>query len=233
MKISHLSCPCLVHPLHYRHSYHLKEYRWSTCLLSLPTSWFPSLFPLGLFVGVAFSFVVPRCQACLVLLTRSVVMRFPFLVYMSLPPLDLLPVLLPPRLLTVMMKFSFRVSHIVVLWFYVVVMLWFLPCPSLSHIYSSTSPPLVRPLNLPCSLAALADALSGMVNADLLLLFHMLPHVHPRTPRHSIAQDNMYQCFDHGGPLACRLCKPFCRQWYLPMLQFWPCFAVDTSLTLP
>jgi hypothetical protein len=42
---------------------------------------------------------------------------------MSLLPLGLLPVLLLLRLPTVMTKFPFRVSHTVLLWFRVMVML--------------------------------------------------------------------------------------------------------------
>jgi hypothetical protein len=37
-------------------------------------------------LGPAFPVVVPRCLACLVVLTRSAMMRFPFLIYMSFPP---------------------------------------------------------------------------------------------------------------------------------------------------
>jgi hypothetical protein len=44
-----------------------------------------------------------------------------------------------------------------------------LPRPSVSHLSSSTSPPIVR-LNPPHRLAAAADALSGMVDTDSLLL---------------------------------------------------------------
>jgi hypothetical protein len=42
-------------------------------------------------------------------------------------PISLLPMLLLPRLPTAMTKFSFRVSHTVLLWFCVRVMLMFLP----------------------------------------------------------------------------------------------------------
>jgi hypothetical protein len=45
---------------------------------------------------------------------------------MSLPPLSLLSTLLLPRLPTVMMNFSLRISHSVLPWFCVMVMLRFL-----------------------------------------------------------------------------------------------------------
>jgi hypothetical protein len=64
-----------------------------------------------LIIGMSrFLVVVPMC---LVLPTRSAMMRFPFLVCTSLPTLSLLPVLLLPCLLTVTIKFPFRVSHTV------------------------------------------------------------------------------------------------------------------------
>jgi hypothetical protein len=53
-------------------------------------------------------------------------MRLAFLVCMALSPLSLLPMLLLPRLPTVMTKFSFRVSHTVLLWLCVMIMLRFL-----------------------------------------------------------------------------------------------------------
>jgi hypothetical protein len=89
---------------------------------------------------------------------------------MPLSPLSLLPILLLPCLPTVLTKFSFCVSHTVLLWFCVMVMLRFLsPAP----VFLAFPPPpslLLFALNLPCELAALADALLGMVNSDLLLL---------------------------------------------------------------
>jgi hypothetical protein len=92
-------------------------------------------------------------------------LRFPFLVYMPLPPLNLLL----PRLLTVMMKFPLRVFHTILLWFRVVVLLRFLSC---TPVFLAFPPPslLLFALNMPCRLAAAADALSSMVNSDLLLL---------------------------------------------------------------
>jgi hypothetical protein len=82
------------------------------------------------------------------------------------------PMLLLPRLLIAMMhmQFPFRVSLTVLLWFRVIVMLGFL---SRAPVLLSCPPPPPLPLfalNLPCRLAAVADALSGMVNSDLLRL---------------------------------------------------------------
>jgi hypothetical protein len=93
---------------------------------------------------------------------------------MSLPPLGLLPLL--PRLPTVMMNFPFHVSYIVLLWFLVMVMLRFLPCAPAFLAFAPLLPLLLFALNLlfalrlPRKLAATADALSGMVDTDLLLL---------------------------------------------------------------
>jgi hypothetical protein len=47
-----------------------------------------------------------------------------------------------------------------------------LPCPGVSCLSSSPSPSIVR--TQPCRLAAVADALLGMVNSDLLLLLLLL-----------------------------------------------------------
>jgi hypothetical protein len=69
--------------------------------------------------------------------------------------------LLLPRLLTVMMKFLFRVPHVALLCFRVMVMLNLsLPRPSISA-FPPPPPLLFFALNLPCKLAAAADALSG------------------------------------------------------------------------
>jgi hypothetical protein len=86
---------------------------------------------------------------------------------MSLFPFSLLPMLLLPRLQTVMTKFSFDVSQTVLLWFCVIVR--FL---SRAPMFLASPPPLLLfALNLPCRLAAVADdALLGMVTSDLLLL---------------------------------------------------------------
>jgi hypothetical protein len=113
---------------------------------SLPSSWVPPLCPCGRFLVPAFPVEVPSCLACLMLPTRSTMMRFPFFAYMSLPPLGLLPVLLLPRLPTVMIKFPFHGSHIILLWFHVhgdsaVPSLR----PSLSRLCSSPSSPIVGP----------------------------------------------------------------------------------------
>jgi hypothetical protein len=100
--------------------------------------------------------------------------RFAFLVCMPLSPLSLLPMLLLPRLPTVLTKFSFHVSRIMLLWFCVRVMLRFL---SRTPVFLAIPPPpplLLFALDLPCRLAAVADTLLGMVNSDLLLLLLLL-----------------------------------------------------------
>jgi hypothetical protein len=77
-----------------------------------------------------------------------------------------------PRLPTVMMKFPFRVSHTVLLWFRVMVMLRFLSCTPVFFAFPPPPPLLLFALNLPCRLAAAVDALSGMVSSNMLpLLF--------------------------------------------------------------
>jgi hypothetical protein len=96
--------------------------------------------------------------------------RFTFLVCIALFPLSLLPMLLLPRLPTVMTKFSFHVSHIGLLWFCVMVMLRFLSHATVFLAFTPPPPLLLFALNLPLRLAAVADALSGMVNSDVLLL---------------------------------------------------------------
>jgi hypothetical protein len=83
---------------------------------------------------------------------------------MSPPHLGLLLVLLLPRLLTVMMKFLFHVSHTVRLWFRVMVMPRFLSHAPAFLAFPPPPPPRLFALNLPHRLAAAADAISGMVN---------------------------------------------------------------------
>jgi hypothetical protein len=69
-------------------------------------------------------------------------------------PLSLLPMLLLPRLRTVMMKFPFRVSHTILLWFRAMVMLGFLSRtpvflaipPPPSYCSPSTCPASWRPM---------------------------------------------------------------------------------------
>jgi hypothetical protein len=68
--------------------------------------------------------------------------KFPLLVCVALPPLSLLPMLLPPRLLTVMMKFPLQVSALVLCTGDAEVSLQH---PSVSCLSSSLSPPSVRP----------------------------------------------------------------------------------------
>jgi hypothetical protein len=68
------------------------------------------------------------------------------------------------------MKVPFRILHTLLFWFRVMVMLRFLSC---APVFLAFPPPpslLLFALNLPCRLAAAADALSSMVNSDLLLL---------------------------------------------------------------
>jgi hypothetical protein len=104
----------------------------------------------------------------------SAMMRFPFLMCMSIPHLSLLPVLLLPLLPTVMMKFLFRASHTALLWFRVMVMLRFL---SRAQVFLTCPPPpplLLFALNLPRRLAAAADDLSGIVHTCVLRLL-LLP----------------------------------------------------------
>jgi hypothetical protein len=88
--------------------------------------------------------------------------------------LSFLSMLLLPRRLTVMMKFPFRVSHTALLWFRVMVMLRFLSCAPVFLAFPPPPPLLLFAPNLPCRLAATADALSGMDNSNLLLLL-LLP----------------------------------------------------------
>jgi hypothetical protein len=85
--------------------------------------------------------------ACLGLPARSAMTRFAFLTCFAPSPLSLLPMLLLPCLPTAMTKFR-----------------CFFPPPP---------PLLLFALNLPCRLAAVADALLVMVNSDLL---HLLLH---------------------------------------------------------
>jgi hypothetical protein len=82
--------------------------------------------------------------------------------------------LLLPRLPTVMTKFSFRVSHTVLLWFCVMVMLRLLSCTPVFLAFPPPPPLLLFFLNLPCKLAAVADALLAIVHSDLLLLLRVL-----------------------------------------------------------
>jgi hypothetical protein len=76
--------------------------------------------------------------------------------------LGLLPVLLLIliRLPTVTMKFPFDASHIVLLWFHVMVILRFLPCNPAFVAFAPPSPFLLFTLNLPHRQATAADALS-------------------------------------------------------------------------
>jgi hypothetical protein len=82
--------------------------------------------------------------------------------------------LLLPCLPSVMMMFPFRVSHTVLLWFRVMVMLRLFSRASVFLAFPSPSPLLLFAFNLPCRLAAVADALSGMDNSNFLLLLLLL-----------------------------------------------------------
>jgi hypothetical protein len=97
-------------------------------------------------------------------------MRFPFRVCIPRPTLGLEPSRLPPRLQLVMMKFPLHISHIVLLWFRVImVMLRFLSC---AQVCIAFPPLLFFDLNLPCRLVTTADAPLDNVNIDVLLLVH-------------------------------------------------------------
>jgi hypothetical protein len=78
-----------------------------------------------------------------------------------------------------MMKFPFHVSHIVLLWFHVMVILRFLPCAPAFLAFAPPLPLLMSALNLPRRLEAMADALSGMANTNshILLPLFFLIHV--------------------------------------------------------
>jgi hypothetical protein len=127
----------------------------------------PSRFEL---IGPTFPEVVPRHLACLVLPTISAMKRFPFLICMAHPSVSLLPMRLLPCLPTVMIKLPFCASHTALLWF----VLWCCrgSSPTPGCFLPFRPPPLLLlfALDLPCRLAAVADALSGMIIADLLLL---------------------------------------------------------------
>jgi hypothetical protein len=99
--------------------------------------------------------------------------RFPFLVCASLPPLSLLLELLLPRLTIVNIKFPVRVPHTFLLWFRDMVMLRFLSCAHVCLAYTSPPPLRLFTLHLPCRLAAAADAPSDVFNTDLRFLFNI------------------------------------------------------------
>jgi hypothetical protein len=64
---------------------------------------------------------------------------------------------------TELTKSSFGVSHTVLLWFCVMVMLRFLSCASVFLAFPPPPPLLLFALNLPCRLMAVADALLAVV----------------------------------------------------------------------
>jgi hypothetical protein len=105
-------------------------------------------------------------------------------------PLSLLPVLLLPRMPIVLEKFPFRVSHTVLLWFCVMVMLRVLSCAQAFLAFPPPLPLFLFALTLPRRLAA--TALSGMVNTDLLPLLPLesmlLPWLLYQPPLHPHAK---------------------------------------------
>jgi hypothetical protein len=111
----------------------------------------------------------------LVVPTRSARRRFPFFVCKSLPPpppLGILPVLLLPRLPKVTITFPFHVSHILLLWFHVLVMPWLLTC---APAFAPPLPLLLFALNLLRRLGAAAlsrTVIRFSMNSDLLLLLY-------------------------------------------------------------
>jgi hypothetical protein len=118
--------------------------------------------------------------------------RFAFLVCMALSPLSLVPMLLLTRLPTVLTKFSFCVSHTVLLLFCVMVMPRFLSSALVFLAFPPPPPLLLLALTLSCRLAAVADALLGTVNSDLLLLLLLLPGQDIRLP-------HLYQSEQHAA----------------------------------
>jgi hypothetical protein len=112
-------CRIIEHPLHYRHRHYLKQYGWFFCLSRPSSCWFPPLCRPDLFLGPAFPVVVPRCLACVMIPSRSAMMRIPF-----------------------------HVSYTVLLEFRVMVMLRFLPCAQVFLAFASP-PLIVRPQPAP------------------------------------------------------------------------------------
>jgi hypothetical protein len=97
---------------------------------------------------------------CLVLRIWSVMLSSPSLVYMSHPHRDLLFMLRPPPLQTVMLKFPFRVAHPCLLWLSVTEMMGFL----FNVLGCLDPPPLpapLSPLSLPRRLVAADDSPLG------------------------------------------------------------------------
>jgi hypothetical protein len=107
-----------------------------------------------------------------------VMMRSPSLVYMSHPLSDLLLMLQPPRLQTVLMKFPFCVLNPVLLWLHVIVIMRFV----FHALCFLIPPPLPIPLfalALPRSLVAVADAVWAWL-ISVCFFFSSLP-MHPST----------------------------------------------------
>jgi hypothetical protein len=165
------SCTYLFHPLHYRHPYYLRQYGWSTCFCSFRLLGPPVESPQPL----------PESRISCCSPQMSCVSRSPDQVSDDEIPIPRLCVTAPPgpsacavaTLLTVMMKFLFCVSQTVLLCFCVMVMLQFLSRTQVFLAFPPPPPLLLFALNLPRRLVA--DALSGMVNTDLLLLLRIQP----------------------------------------------------------
>jgi hypothetical protein len=132
----------------------------------------------------AFPVVVLRCLAYLVLPTDQISDdEVPIAcLHVTSPPQ---PMLLLPHLPTVMEKFPFCVFHTVLFWFRVMVMLRFLSSTPVLLAFPLPPSFLFFALNLPCRLAAAADALLGMINSDKpLLLLHHHPYLQARWLQH-------------------------------------------------
>jgi hypothetical protein len=148
------SFTCLFHRLHYRRLYCLRQYGWSIRLCQSRPPGFPqTLLRFSIPCGV------PRCLACLVLATRSVIMRFLFLV--TSPPGRL------PHLKSDDEVLISRFSHRPALVLCYVDAEVSLLRQSVSCLHSYTSPSIVHPQPAPQ-----AGGRSGMVHTDLLSCPH-------------------------------------------------------------
>jgi hypothetical protein len=87
------------------------------------------------------------------------------------------PMLQLPRLLTPIMKFPFCVLYTILLWFRVTMIMRFLSRAQGLLDFTPSLPLPLFVLNLYRRPAAVADALSGMVNMDVLLLTQRMRRV--------------------------------------------------------
>jgi hypothetical protein len=127
----------------------------------------------------------------------------PFLVCMSHSPGDLLLVPLPPRLQIEMMTFPVCIFQSALLWFCVNVMKRFLLRAPLLPFPHPLPVPFFAP-RLPCRLVAVADALLGMINIDLRLLFLLLLPRFPAGSDNRLSQSN--SAYVHTNPeVECKL----------------------------